>query len=241
MSKILSDWKNIIIFFLLIISSFFYIKSCSVENQLNDNIIVISDSLYQYKNKINELYLEKESYITDIKNLKHINKDLYDEVKKLKDDPIVVTKILTETKIDSVKIESTKYVYIDNNLTNYYTYNNDYIKMDIVHSIDNNIGNLYINNISLYSNIYTSIIERDNKLYMISRSDNPYMNINNIDGCLLNINDSNIIKNYIKHNKTFFDNFNFSITGGISILYDFNKHNACWGPGFTMGISYNFN
>ena len=51
-----------------------------------------------------------------------------------------------------------------------------------------------INSISFNSDITTNLIEKDNKLYFVSKSSNPYMQINNIEGCMLSPEDSKVIK-----------------------------------------------
>lgn len=241
MNKLFSDWKNILIIFLFIFSSIFYIKLCITNNKLDDSYIVLSDTLSYYKNKVNDLYLEKESYILDINDLKRVNSDLYNEIKKLKDNPIVVTKIKTETIIDSIEIKSIKYIYVDSTYINSYKWDDNYLKMNVTHTLKNHNGTLFINNISMQSDIYTSIIEKNKKLYLISRSTNPYLNITNVDGGLLSIEDSKVISNYMKNNESFFDKFNLNFNIGISILYDFNTQTIKAGPGATLGLGFKIN
>lgn len=241
--KFLSNWKNILILCLSFLVIFFSFKSCNLLNQLNDNYIILSDSLTTYKNKANELYVEKQSYITDIKNLKEINDNLYKEVKKLKDNPIVVTEIKTETIIDSIEIETIKYVYIDDIIMNKYHYNDEFINIDLSTStnIKNNKSTLYINSISMKSDIYTSLIEKDDRLYLISRASNPYLHITDVNGGLLNIDDSKTIKKYLNSNKSFIERFSLGITSGITVLYDFTTQNTVGGLGLTIGLTYKLN
>lgn len=241
MIKLFSDWKNVVIMILILITSIFSIKSCSLNNQLNDSYIILSDSVSYYTNKINDLYLEKNSYILDINNLKQINDDLYKEVKRLKDNPIVITKVETETIIDSIEIISKEYVYVNNESINYYDYSDNYLKMNITHSLKDNIGKLKIDNISMNSDIYTSIIEKNDKLYLISRSSNPYLNITNIDGGLLSADNSKVITDYFNRHESFFDKISIGITTGMTLLYDFDTKGVKGGLGLTFGISYKIN
>ena len=241
MIKLFSDWKNVLIIILLVISCIFNIKSCSLNKELNDSYIILSDSISYYENKSKELFLEKETYILEIDDLKKINDELYSEVKKLKDNPIVVTQVKTETIIDSIEVESIKYIYVDNEHINYYNYKDDYLSMNIAHSLKNGNGKLTVDNISMMSDIYTSIIERDDNLYVISRSTNPYLNISNINGGLIDIDNSKVLSNYYKKHETFFDKFSIGITSGITLLYDFNTQNVKGGLGMTLGLSYKLN
>ena len=59
------------------------------------------------------MYKQSQTYIADIKDLKKKNSELYDEVKNLKDNPIVITKIKTETVYKNIYMRDTILLAID--------------------------------------------------------------------------------------------------------------------------------
>ena len=84
----------------------------------------MSDSINTYKNKVGDLYKEKDSYILEIDNLKKINENLYKEVKNLKDNPIVITEVITEFKFDTIMIDNSSKIDTLNNVIKRNTTNN---------------------------------------------------------------------------------------------------------------------
>lgn len=234
---IISNYKNVLIIILLIISSILYFKNVNIENKLETNQVILTDSLYEYKNKVNELYKEKEAYITNKKDLERINKELYDEIKKLKDNPIVITKIETVTKIDSIFIESkTEKDSLSNSKINNYTYIDDYISMNLTHKLNNNTGSLFVNNIKMNADITYSIIEnkKTNKLSIITKSNNPYLNITDVNGGLINLQNSKTLKQYYRRD----NKWNISVNGGYGIVYDHVNGRFAVGPTLSIGVSY---
>lgn len=234
---IISNYKNVLIIILLIISSVLYFKNVNIENKLETNQVILTDSLYEYKNKVNELYKEKEAYITNKKDLERINKELYDEIKKLKDNPIVITKIETVTKIDSIFIESkTEKDSLSNSKINNYNYIDDYISMNLTHKLNNNTGSLFVNNIKMNADITYSIIEnkKTNKLSIITKSNNPYLNITDVNGGLINLQNSKTLEQYYRRD----NKWNISINGGYGIVYDHVNGRFAVGPTLSIGVSY---
>ena len=234
---IISNYKNVLIIILLIISSILYFKNVNIENKLETNQVILTDSLYEYKNKVNELYKEKEAYITNKKDLERINKELYDEIKKLKDNPIVITKIETVTKIDSIFIESkTEKDSLSDSKINNYNYIDDYISMNLTHKLNNNTGSLFVNNIKMNADITYSIIEnkKTNKLSIITKSNNPYLNITDVNGGLINLQNSKTLEQYYRRD----NKWNISINGGYGIVYDHVNGRFAVGPTLSIGVSY---
>ena len=197
---LLKDWKRFIIFALITLIIFLLMRVNHISNEYYNYQQRAVDTLSVYQNKVGELYAANDTYIMDIKELKKSNTELYEEVKKLKDNTIIVTKTEFVYKVDSVKMNSdTVYVYVDGNDT---IFKNEFSKkdswMDItgttLFSLNNKQFSTTLNNVSFNANITTNLIERDNKLYFVSKSSNPYMQINNIEGCMLSPEDSKIIK-----------------------------------------------
>ncbi len=214
-------------------------KQCHIEKLLNENYVILTDSISTYENKIGELYKEKQSYIMDIDNLKKTNEDLYNEVKKLKDNPIVVTKVETVTKIDSIFIENKGKVDSLSNVINNYNYNDGYLTMNINHRLNTHdlSGQLNVDNILLRTNIYTNIVEnkKDRTLHLLVKSDNPYIKINNLNGGFVDISKSKTLNNYYKRE----NKWSLTITAGLAGIYDLSDKKAGVGPGLMIGVSYN--
>lgn len=237
--ELLLNVKNIIIILLLFLIGFLIIQNRVFEKQSIDNYIILNDSLNVYKNKNKELYKEKQSYILNIETLKESNKSLYDEYKKLKDNPIIITETKTEVIIKEIYIDKNE-SKIDslNNIINSYNYKDNYLSLNATHTYNpiNNLGSLNINNINMKANIFTNIIEKDKKLYLISRSDNPYLNITNIDGGFIDINDSKVLnKYYKKQNK-----WSIGISMGVYGIYGLSNKKFDFGPGVGLSLNYNF-
>ena len=231
--------KNIVITILILLIGFLIIQNRVFEKQSLDNYVILSDSLTVYKNKNNELYKEKQSYILNNEMLKEANASLYEEYKKLKDNPIVITETKTEVVIKEVYIDKSE-SKIDslNNIINSYKYKDDYLSLNALHTYNPNdsLGSLKISDINMRASIYTNIIEKDKKLYLISRSDNPYLVINNVNGGFIDINDSKTLnKYYKKHNK-----WSIGVSAGVYGIYGLSNKKFDFGPGVGLSLTYNF-
>lgn len=83
-----NKWKVIItgiIFILLLICAMMYTRIQNLEHQLNiseQNIIAVNDSIKYERQKNGELQASIASYIAAEKELKNLNKDLYDKIKQ---------------------------------------------------------------------------------------------------------------------------------------------------------------
>lgn len=234
-NKIFTIVLSVLCFILCILT----IKQCYSEKQLNDNYVILSDSISVYENRIGELYKEKQSYILDINNLKEINERLYKEVKNLKDNPIVITHVETVTKIDSIFIKKPGILDSLSNITNDYYYNDNHLSMNINHKLNTNTlsGQLNVNNILLNTNIYTNIVEdkKNKSLHLLVKSDNPYIQINNINGGFIDISKSKTLNDFYKRE----NRWSLTITAGLAGIYDLSDRRGGVGPGIMIGVSYN--
>lgn len=230
--------KNILIIILLLLIGFLIIQNRVFEKRTLENYIVLNDSLSVYKNKNNELYKEKQSYILDIENLKEVNRNLYEEYKKLKDNPIIITETITEVQIKEIYIENESIIDSLNNVNNFYKYKDDYLTLNAKHTYNpfKQIGNLEISDIIMKANIYTNIIEKDKKLYLISKSDNPYLNITNVNGGFIDINNSKVLNNYYKKQ----NKWSLGISMGIYGIYGLSNKKFDLGPGIGLSLNYHF-
>jgi hypothetical protein len=243
LDKILDLFKDVkfyIILILIFIIGFLIFQNNNYASKLNYNNVILTDSISYYKNKADELYIQKESYIIENEDLKRINSDLSKEYNNLKENPIVVTKVETKYEIKEVYIESDKAVIdsLNNIISNFYNYNDNYLSLNASHklNLNTNIGNLELTNISMNSNIYTNIIEKDKRLYLISRSDNPYLNITNVDGGFIDLESSKVLNKFYKRE----NKWSFGVSGGLYAIYGLANKKIDFGPGFGLSITYSF-
>lgn len=177
------------------------IKCSKLEKEKNKIVYVMNDTIEQYKNKANEEYAAKNTYIMEVADLKAVNKELSDEVKKLKDSPLVVTK--TEivyvhdtiyTKIDSV-VKDDEY-----KLYHWSAKDSTFLEIAGVAEIRDN-GNEFSNVVTetkISANLTVDLIEKDNQFKTIVKSDNPYIIINDINSVVLDPKKSEVLKSYFK-------------------------------------------
>ena len=195
--KIFSDWKNILILTLAAVLLCTYFNYKRVSNDYQDTITEQVDTISSYKNKVGEMYSQIGTYISDIEKLKKINSDLYSEVKNLKDNPIIITKIETVTEIKEIHVTDTLHKYDDFMYKFPFRYSNQYAIISGECNFDTSelIGSASFDKISFPNNITLSLIESNKgQLSFIAKSDNPYCQINNMNGVVISPEDSKVIK-----------------------------------------------
>ena len=197
---IFSSFKNFIIVLLTILC---LVGACSLYRTKKDlertkiELVESQDTTFIYKNKAGELYAACETYIADIKELKAANEELYKEWKNLKDHPIIIEKVETVTKIDSVYIKDD--VVVDT-LSNIYTatfnFTDKYYSIYGATTLDipNKAASTSIYNIEIPATFTTDVIEKNKKLYFLAKCDNPYVQINNIEGAIVSPEQSKVFK-----------------------------------------------
>jgi hypothetical protein len=85
-----------------------------------------------------------------------------------------------------------------------------------------------MNKLELSANLTLDIIEKDKHIHLIGKTDNPYINIMNMDGVVLNPNENKVLKKYFKHKK-----WNIGPAVGIGLSKDMEVS-----PYLGVGISY---
>lgn len=143
------------------------------------------------------MYSERKTYITDIENLKTANTELYNEVKSLKDNPIVVTRIETITEYKDIVIRDTIMKIGSEFYTSLIQYNDDWcnINGNSVFDTGKCISTITFDSISFNNNFTVDLIDKNDELSFIVKSNNPYCKINNIEGAIVNPGNSKILKN----------------------------------------------
>ena len=234
---IFSDFKNFFLCLFGIIAIVFACEYYHMSNKYEKEVNNITDTISVYKNKANELYAAKQAAVLSKNDLKKKNSELYDEIKNLKDNPLVVTKTKFTLRTDTLHMKSdTVYAYIDSVdhhkiITNKFSFKNDFTNIQGVSMFDFNnyrFGTT-INSIEMYGDITSDLIERGDKLFIISKSSNPYLQINNTDGVLVSPEKSKLLRN------KFDKKWGVMVGVGPSLFYD-NKVKVL--PAIQVTIGY---
>src|SRR5690554_6572317 len=100
--------RNILIILIILITIIFYNRDRDKKIEINSykqNLFTLNDSIKTYKSKNGSLVYEKGALISENNNLKELNKELYVEVKNLKENPIVIIKEKIEIEYDTIRIK----------------------------------------------------------------------------------------------------------------------------------------
>lgn len=193
---VVSDFRHVIIVILAILAIIFFWKYKNAEKDYETAIANAKTEITTYKNKAGELYACTQAQVTDISTLKKQNSDLYNEVKNLKDDPLVVTKINAVTKIDTIRIESIVIKEKDSTYSNDIKYADDWCSIN-----GKNTMNLKtfksittFDSISFKNDMTLDIIEKNDNLYAITKCSSPYTTINTIETAVISPENSKILK-----------------------------------------------
>lgn len=193
-----------------------------------------ADSLSTYKNKAGEAYAAMDVLITSKKDLEKQNAELAEEVKSLKDNPIVVTETLIkyvvrdtiETEVDSVKVISPdlqKYSWSARDTNGWYAVSGastvDYSSREFANSVTG---------VEMSTKLAVDLIEQDKKLTVIAKSDNPYVSIAEIDGAVIDPTKSDVLKSQFRQKKWGVGPYlGFGVTGNME-------------PAWTLGVSVHY-
>ena len=193
---IFKDWKNVVVIFSLTALMILSFKYKNLKNDFNDIQNIAQDTLTVCKNKVGELYSQQNIYITEIKDLKKSNSELYAEVKNLKDNPVVVTKVQTVIEFKDKIIKDTVIVDPSGNYTFNMKYKDKWVNLSGRTTFDINtmVGTAKFDSISFPNTITIDFIEKNNQLSFIAKSDNPYCQINSLNGSIISPEKSSVIK-----------------------------------------------
>ena len=165
-----ANWKVILIATFLLISLILGNRLINSNNRL----IIYNDSIQVLHNKAGELYSRVNYYQITEKELKKVNSELYNEVKKLKDKPISIETVTTKTELKDIKLNKL----------------NNTLSIDSTFSKGNSIGLVIkddsLKQLSIMTKLYLSQTERKGKLYLNARSDFPNLIFTDIEGYNLN-------------------------------------------------------
>jgi hypothetical protein len=208
-------------------------RSNKYKNLYDYTKAAYSDTVTQYVNKNKELYTANLMYVTDVKDLKKQNEELYAEVKSLKDNPLVVTKIKTIYQIDTIAINSPVTLDTANgNFESRFEYEDEWNSIfgRLNGNVFNNTGVFTLDRLYFNCDITSDIVEKDGNFYFISKSNNPYLHITNTDGYMLSPEKSKALKR--RFNKPWGVMIGI---GGTLTLYD---NSVRFMPGVNLTVGY---
>lgn len=164
------------------VSIFFNIKTYNKSKILDQNIKAYTDSIniIQLKNK--KMLYEKDAFIVNEQNLKHLlnisDNEIKELKKKLNSSLHTIQQLSGKLNIDTIYTKDTVYRQNDMITAVEFEYSDEWLKL-------NGITNIYpsiyttIHNINIPINIQTGITD-NNQIFVTT--DNPYINITNIEG-----------------------------------------------------------
>lgn len=197
-------YKDWLILILICMTVGFFLSSRYYRNESYNNVVVYTDSIQSYKNKIKQEYVSKSIYVQDIDDLKKQKNVLADEVKNLKENPVVVTKTVIRAFIDTVYMDKDTIAKVDSIYKLHWYLDHRYYNIDGITIVDENMKdfNTVVNKFSMPAELTIDVIDDGDKLLrLIGRTDNPYINITNLDGVVFDPSDSKVLKKYQKPKK----------------------------------------
>lgn len=178
------DIINFLIIITLFIGLIFSINKCNdTKLEYKNNIEALNDTIRTYQDKNGNLVATKLGFESDMKTLKLLNEDLYNQIKtlKTKKSPVTATYIqgvIENPKQDTIwKVDS--FEVASKGFDKRFDFNNKWRSLE---------GNIFYHNDSAGINItrdqvvfdYTIAMDKSNNIYV--RSANPYVKYNQISG-----------------------------------------------------------
>ena len=249
-----SSQRNILLA-LTILLLFLFIRSCNESgsqiNTLTQNVFTLKDSLRTYKDKTGKLVYEKGALISENGDLKKLNTDLANEVKNLKDHPVVVIKTVVKIVHDTtyIEIKSTSPGKWDGNtFTKNFEWdlNNKY-SSENYRLIEGNFD-VYVDSTFKLSTSKMKIVKdefsvslstgltenKDRLLEIFVKSDYPGFKVSKLDGALIDPKKSDVLKKYFAPKR-----WGLGIYGGYGISLNPFTFIPASGIQIGVGIQYN--
>ena len=115
----------------------------------------------------------------------------------MKDHPTVIVKTETVVKIDSIYIDHEPVIAdtLNKTYTSNFAVNDRYYNIagNTTFNLNNLTAQTFLSNISFPATFTTDLVERNNRLYFITKCDNPYVQINNIEGAVISPENSKLL------------------------------------------------
>ena len=199
------DW---IIFILVVAATAGILAARHYYKRSLKPVVIVNDSIEIYKNKLNEEYVAKNTYIKTIDELKQQNDELADEVRNLKDHPITITKIKQYFHTDTIYADADSIVVADTDSTQrqlhwHSTHPDYYYSISGITDVASDFSRFSTTLTNLYIpvDLTVDLIERDKQLKFIAKSENPFVKINDITGAVIDPIQSAVIKSKFKQKR----------------------------------------
>ena len=157
-------------------------RCLQVNHEYKNNIEALNDTIHYYKAKNGNLVATKLAFESDIKTLKLLNEDLYNEIKNLKAKSDIITGTYFSGIIDN-EIHDTTYVVqhdtIQNGFSHDFAFNNEYRILEGNVNYKNDTVGVKISK-DIVNFDYTVAMDKKNNIYITSN--NPYVKYNQITG-----------------------------------------------------------
>lgn len=228
----------IVILLLGICAGVYYHKFINAENQ----IVIWNDSAFIYKNKYNEEYAAKNMYILKAEQLQKYNNELYKEYQNLKDNPVIITKIQTITKIDSVKADTESIIYKDSLITwSWHASDSSFYKMTGTSKVkvdDLNTAITEISQLIINAKLSMNVVDNGEQLSVMAKTDNPYISFGDMSAVVIDPTTCPTLKNYFKPKKW---GLGVYLGAGVNVGYDpiHNQVGINFGPSIGIAVTYN--
>ena len=198
------SFKDWLLFISIIGMIILYMLYNHAQDQLLYNRNSYADTLTVYKNKLGEAYTAKNTYVQTVKDLKKTNAELYEEVKNLKDNPIVIVKTKTEFKKDTVYTQKDSINPVYHNDSLYYNLcwsanqEKQYYSFNGVTKVKYDFSDFstLIKDMRVNTGITLDLIDDGKQLRVITKSENPYININDINSVVIDPTKSKTLSKY---------------------------------------------
>tara|TARA_R110000851_G_scaffold237164_2_gene390006 strand:- start:1153 stop:1926 length:774 start_codon:yes stop_codon:yes gene_type:complete len=237
----------VIALFLLLVGKIVYNQFSNLKTDLrisNQNVKSLSDTIRVTKNKVGDLEYSKQILVATRANLKDLNQELADELKKEKGKVFELTKYVVNVK------QNTDTVQIQNNLIQYpngvnalsWTYEKNYDK-DNYRSIAGT-SKFSIDSLGVIKPLETSIFKDeinfsvvqglrkiDGKIEMFARSDYPGFKISELNSAIIDPKTHPVLKEFTTKKR-----FGFGLYGGYGATVINSTVNV--GPQVGLGLTY---
>lgn len=230
------DWLLITVSVLLLIT---FIKYRKTSNELRETTTNLTEQINIYTNKAGEAYSAQQLLIAEKDELLKMNNELANEIKNLKDNPLVITKVKTEFRLDTLYMESDTIIQYIDTLKNIRTYDlawhynkeQQYFSIAGVTQVESDFSSFQtrIDNLTVNQEMTMDIIDDGNKLEVITKSDNPYINVIGMQSVMIDPRESKTLKKYFKQKR-------WGIGPQIGVGID---KNLKFTPYIGVGVSYN--
>jgi hypothetical protein len=242
----------------LVVALVIMFRSCGGDTDIEkfkyeQNIAALRDSVRTYETKNGDLVSEKTALITDKSDLKKYNDELNEEIKHIKDNPIIIKQVSVEMIHDTIyaepMIDSNGIEFNEDSSVKVIPFRWD---IDSTYSEGNfrRIGGKYIISVDTSMNVRskdfvithdelglsftTGITENeDDRVEIFIKSNYPNFKAVKIDGALFDPRESKVIKKFFPPKR-----WGVGVFGGYGIYIDPDNFRAGTGVTFGVGLSY---